>query len=136
MDRLELIYAAQDAAESTIVNGGGTFRRDTLGADIIGRQSGETRPADAWCVGGILPSMTVAYPATRSSIADAILAMHGAMAERAPGAYIGTWCDDASATVYVDAVVILPDRDSAAILGRTLGERAIYNLATGETVTL
>lgn len=130
MDRL-LLYAADDAAERTIGLGGGTFNRDTLAADGIGRKAGEGRPADAYAVGGIRPTRTIAYPATRSAIADAILAMR-ALNPTAP--YIGTWADDATSTVYVDAVVILPDLESAGILARALGERAIYNLATGETI--
>lgn len=125
MDRLETLYAVQDAAERTIAESGGTFERATLQA---------VEPATGYAVGGILPTITVAYPATRAAIADAILAMHRRMADRAPGAYIGTWCDDATQTVSIDAVVILPDRESAGILARTLRERAIYAFETGETI--
>lgn len=139
LDKLDLYYAAHDAAEYTMHYGGGTFRRDTLGTDIIGRKSGETRPADAYAVGGLIPAAVVKllpgdvpHLYNRAVLASVIGQFRDDLAERAPDAYIGTWIDDG--TVYIDAVVILPDLDSAGILARTLGERAIYNLATGETI--
>ena len=51
--------------------------------------------------------------------------------------YIGTWVDRnrfGNDVCYVDRVVILPDRESALILARALGEQAVYDFATGESV--
>lgn len=45
-------------------------------------------------------------------------------------AYQGGWVDDG--TVYLDAVQIEPDRVEAVRLGVKNGQRAIYNLRTGE----
>ena len=49
--------------------------------------------------------------------------------------YIGTWRDN-DGQVYVDPVVILPDRESALILGRAFGELAVWDFSTGTEVRL
>jgi hypothetical protein len=120
----DLYGAALAAEDTTMATSGGTFTRDTLAP---------TAPAgEAYAVGGILPGRKVAEVAHYGELAAAILNMRADMADRAPGGYIGTWIDDG--TVYVDAVVILPDLASAGILARTLGERAVFNFVTGESI--
>lgn len=121
-DRLDILYAADDAAESTIAESGGTFERGTLAA---------VHPAEGYAVGGLAPTIRLAYPATRADIARAILAVRDTFVS-AP--FVGTWADDVTSTVYVDAVVILPDLDSAGILARALGEHAVYAFAEGRAI--
>lgn len=50
--------------------------------------------------------------------------------------YVGTWRDKVTGSVYVDPVVILPDLDSALILGRALHQKAIYDFAAQKEIDL
>ena len=125
MDRLELLYAADDAAEDTIANSGGTFDAVTL-APIMA--------TEGYVIGGLAPTRTIAYPATRAAIAAELLTLRATLAAEGDAPYLGTWADDATSTVYVDACVILPDLESAGILARTLGELAVYDLANGVSI--
>lgn len=49
------------------------------------------------------------------------------------GYYLGAWIDDG--TLYLDLVQVLNDRGMALTLARSLGELAIYDLATGESIS-
>jgi hypothetical protein len=48
------------------------------------------------------------------------------------GAYLGAWIDDGY--LVLDVVSVLPERNVALNLARDNGERAIFNLSTGETL--
>jgi hypothetical protein len=51
----------------------------------------------------------------------------------APGAHLGGWLDHDTGRIHLDVVMVAPDLDAAlAIAG--VSEKAVYNLATGETI--
>ena len=107
----------------TLTNGGGTFDRLT----------GEpVEPTTGYAVGlpggqkvdGKETNLALLSTAIRRVSRDA----------RAP--YLGTWMADTltGSAVYVDPVVILPDRESAVLLARALGELAIWDFGKGREV--
>ena len=48
------------------------------------------------------------------------------------GYHLGAWRDDD--TLYLDLVTVTPDQGTAMRLARSLGEIAVYNLATHQTI--
>ena len=119
-DRLALGYAARDAAELTIAFGGGTFDAATLAP---------VSPSTGYAVGGLALTVMTSVPDDGyERVARVILAQRDN--RRAP--YVGTWIEND--IVYVDAVVILPDLESAGILARALGEKAIWDFANGISI--
>ncbi len=117
------IEAASRAAHLTLANNGGTFRRTDL-QPMPG--TGDALWDDgvyAVGIGGVRVASNFA------AIAQTLLTIR---AKHPNAPYIGTWIDNGIA--YVDAVVLLPDRESALIVARAFAQRAIYNGATGETV--
>lgn len=101
------------AVQSTLDNDGGTFNAETY--RMVLRSSGYA----------VAIEDTLTVPADdRRAIEVAI----EVMARMGRGPFIGTWVKDG--TVYVDSVVILPDRASALIVGRAFRQQAIYDFAT------
>lgn len=63
------------------------------------------------------------------------IARHIRNIDRADQELSGGWVDD-DGVLYLDSPTILESRSQAVALGRERGERAIYCLHTGETITL
>lgn len=111
--------AARAAMTRTLIDGGGTFDRET----------GEpVQPATGYAVG--LPGGTK-VDGRETNLAVLSTAIRRVSRDsRAP--FVGTWFD--TGTAYIDPVVILPDRESALILARALGELAIWDFSAGAEV--
>lgn len=94
-------------------------------------------PDHGYAVGGdpnvperIIPSWRQMFgPVTHRIIRDHLRAI-----ESAGAGHTGGWDDDG--VLYLDAPTIIESRSQAVALGRKRGERAIYCLHTGETITL
>lgn len=132
---------AEFAAETTIRDGGGTFTTSTLRMTL--RASGYavaiSHNDDARNVRiGDVDAFIADHPMhDRAAVADTFGRANVAnVAEKimtvartfADAPFIGTWMD--GGRVYVDPVVILPDRASAVIVAQAFAQRAIYNFAT------
>lgn len=103
---------------SSLYSGGG-FTLDPLFGE---------KPRQGWAIG--LPGHEVQIPLARITAGD--IDSH---ARSIPvNAYQGGWVKDG--IVYLDAVQIEPDRIEAIRLGMKYGQRAIYNLRTGEEIDL
>lgn len=126
----------EDAASRIVAwtreNGGGTFTRTGYAV----------APRNVWAVGGKEPgrvlseeqtTVTLYGPALRSTIAPVT-----EFIQQTPytdgGTFIGTWVDEGR--LYLDVVDLIEDTASAIAIAAERGEKAIYNLGTGETYTL
>lgn len=97
--------------EYTRTNGGCTVASGSISESSTG-----------YVVGGKVPTVIVPESDT--------VALHNTIVQFA-NTYdsYGTWLHDGN--VYIDAIDILYDRDSAIALGRARGELAIYDIANG-----
>lgn len=108
-----------DLYRETIASGGGTLHASTL--DPI-------RPSSGWAVAIVPNDGSIQCDADNAAAFMVGIARLHADYPATP--YIGTWVNDG--TIYIDPVVILPDRESVIALARALGQLAVYNFATGE----
>lgn len=108
-----------DPLTLTMRDGGATFDARTLAP---------VHPADGFAV-ALTASAPV--PCEREDVGRALIAL----ALRWPHVpFVGTWRGPGG--IYVDAVVILPDRESAMTLARATGQQAIWDFATGEELAV
>lgn len=106
-------------ADATLANGGGTFTTD---GQPVQPTAGYAVAVQSIPYGGALTS--------RNGIVDALGRANG----NGHVPYIGSWVDGETGKVYLDRVVILPDRESALTLAAAFGELAIWDFATGTEV--
>lgn len=130
-----------DIALSTNPDG---FTLTPIGFHMLGTPDDVYMPT-GYAVGGIIPSLT-AQPNPRGYVsaldklatwAEKYFILADAL--RTEDVYVGGWLDSESQTVYVDATLILPDRDNALALARLFGEKAIGVFENGhyvETITV
>ena len=119
--------AIDAAVDYTLANRGGTFRADDLSP--------------------VTPDTGYAVAVSHLGTGNGSLLSPGQLRDRlvldALGhfsrvPYIGTWIERTgwgNDVCYIDRVVIVPDRESALIVGRAFGERAIWDFAAGESVS-
>lgn len=114
------INATNAALGDLARDGGGTYNRDDLSP---------FRPIAGYAVavGGV----ELAYGGVTGDVlgwaADAV-------ASEFSTHLVGTWLDDG--IVYIDAVRHIRNRETAIKLGQDAGQQAIYDFATGESITL
>ena len=117
---LLLHQAAAEALTRAVHDGGMTF---ALAAD--GRIT-ELRPESGYAVG---TGGGWVGEASYDALLDALYALQAR--GRLPGTF-GTWLDNGR--LYLDPVAIVADRTEALEMARAIGELAIYDFATGESV--
>lgn len=131
-------YSTQDVAEYSIFNGGGTWL-SSLG--VITRIDGESvilHSTFAWCVART-PShpyrnTVTALNTTAFEISDvATGAVWDFVSNHHDGGYFGTWVNGNN--LYIDHVELC-SLEHAAVKAESMGEKAIYNLITKETISL
>ena len=107
----------QETLDTTLTDGGGTFDTATLQPVTDG----------AWAVGGSMPGTTLRLTDYRA-YADLLrtFAEHYIDILASGARYVGTWIDDD--LLYIDAIDIIDDTDTAIRLAAERGERAIYHL--------
>jgi hypothetical protein len=116
---MELIFAG-------IEKGGGTFDRH---GNEITKES--FRVNHAFAVGGKRPTLEIHLPKERGIIA-ATEAVTKWLDEKPFGTHWGSWVEDG--VLYIDAVDIIYFPINALYVARRRGEKAIYDLVTGETI--
>lgn len=107
------------------------------GGVTVSLATGKMNPHDAgYYVGGLVPSVTlhkdsnaVAYALTADSFRNRIPV-------NLDGAYLGTWIDTDTDTVYFDASEHFTNRTEAMRVARLRGELAIWDIANGEEIRL
>lgn len=125
-------YTLEALARHIVEDGGATFC-------YVGR--GDVRHIDGtdgyvWSVGVRSLSITELSNAkiTDRDLVALVLRRHLQQGDLGIALDYGAWIDDGK--LYIDAVTRRASRDDAERTGREFGQLAIYNLATGETVTL
>lgn len=113
---------------ATLRDGGGTFVPPTLRPVAA---HGSAREG-LWAVGmhrgtfATVGAATVGLGTLRAIVLDVVTAY--------PYAYVGTWLHEGA--IHIDPVRLVLGRDEAMALGRGTAQAAIYNIDTGEEVTL
>jgi hypothetical protein len=121
------------AARKIVDNGGGTFYM--LAGSIMEKRP-TNLPLDQWVV-GVEPKNgeNKIYDLAVHTVYEVATYLFEFVAyAHDPEEFFGAWIDDGK--LYMDHVLITPDKDEALGLARERGEKAIFNLKTKETVTL
>lgn len=104
----------------TMENGGGTFDHNL---ELVTPNSG-------FAVGLVRNSYAILPLEDLEDFNHAILACLGSF----PAAYIGTWVHNGS--IYIDPVVVIPEKALALEFARQNKQLSIYNFSTGETINV
>ncbi len=113
---------AYRAARGILANGGAT----------LAVKAGQSDPTTGYVVadGSHEQTADLATIDPRLLVAAYVDSHRAALAQT--GAYLGAWVNDGY--LVLDVVNVLPERNVALNAARDRGERAIFNLATGETL--
>lgn len=131
-------YSTQDVAEYSIFNGGGTWISSYGVITRIDAVSAILHASYAWCVART-PSAPYRNTVTNLDTSAFVIndvatgAVWDFISNHHDGGYFGTWVDGDK--LYIDHVELC-SLEHAAIKAQSMGEKAIYNLITKETVTL
>ena len=109
-------------------DGGGTF-------SLLTGQA----PGPGFMVGGNpeCPEKRVPYWENRHGpVIHSLVATYIRRVERAGLLYLGTWVDPENGALVLDAPTHVETRETALIWAEARGEQAIYDLSTGETITV
>lgn len=123
----DVIAAAQHIYNHTLIYGGGTF--DAVSGAPVEDQTG-------YAVGGYQDTRTVPY---RECSDEVVVDVIASFLQRIPGKlgggkhyFLGTWIE--GDLLFIDAVKIIDDRDTAVQAAEDHNEIAIYHLGTGTTL--
>ena len=109
-------------------NGGGTFSL-----------TGDPVPEDGYMVGGnpLKPERVIpGWESKHGPLIHAVVRVYARGAELAGLLYLGTWVDPENGALVLDAPTHVETRETALIWAKARGEQAIYDLSTGETITV
>lgn len=117
----------------TLKHGGGTFDARTLEPVEAGTVTASVRP---YVVGGAQAVPEQKFDLDNPTTARRVEEYVKTLAERHNVAEVGTWIDDETHTVVVDAVDRYMSRNVALKFARDRGEQAIFDLVRVEEITV
>lgn len=114
------IGLALNLLDAALADGGGTFYAD-----------GDPFTRNGFIVGGKAPSLVISAD---TAIGPDTTEMVARWIDDNRSRMYGSWLDND--TIYIDAVDVYDDREQAIEVGKLRGEKAIYDMASGEDIRL